>query len=106
MRSSETLKGLDKIYCIDRMPIGQFLHKGRCAIVLPDQLPITLAKDDWTPAKTPVGENIARGAAYTARLRLQLSALAERDTVVVRLNGNAMGDVVPAGVISTEPGPA
>lgn len=42
----------------------------------------------------------------TVWLRLQLSALTEEDSVVVRLNGNVVGDAAPIGVLSAEPGPA
>ena len=65
------------------MPIEQFKPKGRWALVTPDRLPITLGKGGWTPAKLPVGEDIAAntpaGKTCTAQLRLQLSVLAEGD---------------------------
>lgn len=96
--SAETLKGLDKIYCIDRLPIGKFYRNKKWALVAPDRLPITLQKDVWTPAKLPVGEDISAntppGKTCTARLRLKLSSLAEGDNVMIRLNGNELGDAM------------
>ena len=107
MGSPETLKGLDKIYCIDRMPVAQFHPKGRWAMVSPDRLPITLAKEGWTPAKLPVGEDIAAntpaGKTCTAQLRLQLSALAEGDEVLIRLNGHELGTAEPTKPLGSEP---
>jgi len=108
----ETLKGLDKIYSIDRMIIEAFPPKGRWALVAPDRLPITLEKKGWTQAKLPVGENITAntpaGKTCTARLRLKFTALAEKDRVAVRLNGHELGSAArePMGWMAWEPDPS
>ena len=110
MGSPETLRGLDKIYSIDRMIVDKFPPKGRWALVAPDRLPIRLAKTGWTPAKLPVGEDITAntpaGKTCSARLRLQLSALADGDQVIVRLNGTELGPAVPLDTLAREPAPA
>jgi hypothetical protein len=110
MGSPETLKGLDKIYSIDRMIIEDFPPKGRWALVAPDRLPIRLKKDGWAQAKLPVGEDIAAntpaGKACTSRLRLKLTSLAEGDKVLMRLNGNELGEAAPTEALSSEPGAA
>ena len=43
--SLQTLKGLDKVYCVDRMAIEKFPPKSRWALVAPDRLPISLELD-------------------------------------------------------------
>ena len=85
--SPETLKGMDKVYCIDRMVIEKFPRKGRWALVAPDRLPISLELDGWPQVKLPVGEDIAAnttsGETCTARLRLKLTALGHRSLLTV-----------------------
>ena len=94
--SPETLKGLDKIYCIDRMIIEDFPPKGRWALVAPDRLPIKLNDEGWARAKLPVGENITAntppGKTCTARLRMKLAGLAEGDKALISLNGSELGE--------------
>ncbi len=108
MGSPDTLKGLDKIYCIDRMVLEKFGAQKRHALVAPDRLPITFEKEGWTRAKLPVGENIAANtpSGKTCTARLQLSALAESDAVLLRLNGSELGEAAPIGALSSEPGAA
>lgn len=107
MGSPETLKGLDKIYCIDRMIIEQFHPKGRWGLVAPDRLPVKLVEDDWAQAKLPVGENIAAntpaGKTCTAKLQFKLTNLAEGDKVLVRLNGNELEEAQIKGTLSSQP---
>lgn len=108
----ETLKGLDKIYNIDRMIVEQFPAKGRWALVAPDRLPITLTPNSWTQAKLPVGENIAantpEGKSCTAQLRLKLTSLANNDKVSIRLNGHHLQKDTrePQGWIALETEPS
>jgi len=96
--SPKSLKGMDKVYSIDRMNVERFPANGRCGLVTPDRLPITLEKKLWTRAKLPVGENIAAntpaGKTCSALLRLQLSGLANDDELAVRLNGTDLGSAV------------
>ena len=107
MGSPTTLRGLDKIYSIDRMIVEKFPPKGRWALVAPDRLPIPLATTGWATAKLPVGENISAntpaGKKCTARLRLQISALSVGDLITVRLNGTELGTAVPSQPLSPEP---
>jgi hypothetical protein len=96
--SIDSLKGMDKVYSIDRMIIEKFPKNGRCGLVTPDRLPITLEKESWTRAKLPVGENIAAntpsGKTCSARLRLKFSAIADDDALAIRLNGMELGDII------------
>ena len=106
MGSPETLRGLDKIYSIDRMIVEQFPPKGRWALVAPDRLPIPLAKTGWTAAKLPVGENISAntpvGKTCRVRLRLKITALEAGNLVAVRLNGTELGPAAPSPSLTPE----
>jgi hypothetical protein len=107
MGSPETLKGLGKIYSIDRMIIEQFPPKGRWGLVAPDRLPVKLIEDDWAQAKLPVGENIAAntpaGKTCKAQLQFKLTNLVEGDKVLVRLNGNELGEARFTDALSSQP---
>ncbi len=78
--SAETLKGLDKIYGIDRMVAETFEGDLRPGLVAPNRLPIELQVGSWVAAHMPVGEDIVantpEGKAAHTRLRLQVSNLA------------------------------
>ena len=108
MGSPETLRGHDKIFAIDRMPIHQLKNKNRWAMVAPDRLPITLGKEGWTQAKLPVGEDIVAntpaGKTCTATLRIKPTALDESDTFMIRLNGKELGEAERTEALSDEPG--
>ena len=93
MGSTDTLKGLDKIYAIDNIVEPTFEGDLRPGLVVPDRLPLKLIEGSII-AKLPVGEDITAGtpAGKTchARLHLQLDDVAQGDKFDIKLNGRSL----------------
>jgi len=105
--SPQTLKGLNKIYGVDRIVPETFEGDLRPGLVVPNRLPIDLEPDRWVAVRMPVGEDIVANAppgnTTNTRLRLQISKLAQGDEVAVRLNGQTLPAAVPDKPLSAEP---
>jgi len=105
--STETLKGLDKIYAIDAIEPKDFWGFDRAGLVVPNRLPITLVPNANATAMLPVGEDIAantpEGKKATVRLRLRVSSAAEKDQLRVSLNGEDIGQAAPETALSPTP---
>jgi len=98
--SIDTLRGLNKLYAVDPIEPRDLWGFNRAGLVLPDRLPIELAPTGTGAALLPVGEDIVAnapaGRTAHARLRLRVGALAAEDSLVVCLNGQALGCLAPA----------
>ncbi len=104
MGSSETLKGLDKIYGIDYMVVDKFEGDLVPGMVAPDRLPITLVAGGTVTAKFPVGEDIVantpEGRSPHPHLQFHISGLVGGDQISVKLNGEELGTPAPAEHLS------
>jgi len=107
--SSDTLKGLDKLYAIDPIQPKDFWGFDRSALVVPDRLPLPMHPEHAVTARLPVGEDIAvnapAGTSPHARLRLRLPAV-QGEELYIALNGKDLGLARSAAPLGDKPVPA
>ena len=100
--STETLKGLDKIFSIDNPAEEDILGTFKMSTVAPNRLPVSLSADGYVVTKLPVGEDIVAnsptGKAASALLRFKISGLDSNQRVLVKVNGQELGALMAQGI--------
>ena len=105
--SMEMLKGLDKLYAMDRLAPDTILGNFRLSVVMPNRLPVALVPNDIVTVKLPVGEDIVANApvskAPSTRLRFHISNLVQGDQVSAKFNGRSLDALKPVKPLTDEP---
>ena len=106
--SPETLRGLDKIYAVEHLTKFTLGGQHRMANCVEGRLPVEVSTATPSQIHLPVGEDIVANAPAEktahAKLELKLRPMAAGDQITVGINGTILGEAIPRGPLTAEPG--